>query len=385
MALMKTVLYWDSDHFRIRQVVQSFAGTAVVHCMPSLLELRTAAQTNQPTAVVLGSSAQTQANLVSQIDLCKNPDPPPVFVLTDGTNRPGLGPTKVHYVVVPQELDRLVNEIRVLPDTLAPTGTGRADPELSSVLLGNSSAIREVGMKVRRYADSPNPVLVLGETGTGKELVANALHRLSLRKNKELVALNCAAMPETLIESELFGAEKGAYTDAVTRKGAIGRASGGTLFLDEIGSMAQSAQPKLLRVVETGEYYPLGSERPQKSDFRLVSASCKNPVDMAQNGQFRPDLLFRISDLIIFIPPLRDRKEDIPLLAEHFCRLAGSGACELSSQAMEKLVAFSWPGNVRELRSVITRACVNVQSGLIRASDISFISDFHDIFRPLAG
>jgi transcriptional regulator with GAF, ATPase, and Fis domain len=172
------------------------------------------------------------------------------------------------------------------------------------------------------------------------------------------VARNCAAFPEELIESELFGSAKGAFTGAVERPGAFELAEGGTLFLDEIGEAGPSVQSKLLRVLETGDLWRLGDNRPRKADIRLVSATSRNLKEAVAAGRFRADLLYRIDTLILEIPPLRDRKEDIPHLAEHFLRMACGARKALSAGAYEKLASLEWPGNVRELKNVLHRAIV---------------------------
>lgn len=374
---MKTVVYWDSDELRVRKVMEALSGSVAVKCVASLYELRSLAEGYRPAAAIIGLPGQAEGRLTAGIEQFASSSSLPIFVLTQQASASESAKLpSVHYLSVPEQLPALVTAVRAVPDAnLA------AVPGFEPIFVGESAAMRQVSALIHKYAEPPHPVLILGETGTGKELAAKALHSLSARRKKELVALNCSALPETLIESELFGSEKGAYTDAITRKGAVAKASESTLFLDEIGSMSQAAQPRLLRVVETGEYWPLGAEKPQKSNFRLVSASCRNPVDLAEKGQFRQDLLFRISDLVIVIPALRERREDIPSLTKHFCLAASRGSCEISGQAMEKLMAYSWPGNVRELKSVVTRACVNIQSGVIGADDISFISDLHGILR----
>jgi transcriptional regulator with PAS, ATPase and Fis domain len=243
-----------------------------------------------------------------------------------------------------------------------------------AIFTGKSKGISKVAREIIKYAALNNPVLVLGETGTGKELAARALHELSRRSHRDFVALNCSAIPESLVESELFGTEKGAFTDAIRHSGAFGRASGGTLFLDEIGSMTPYAQPRLLRVLESGEYVRLGADRTEKSDFRLVSATCDDLSELVARSRFRADLFYRVSDLVIRIPPLRERLEDLEELASLFCAEAGAEVCELSREAVDKLMGHDWPGNIRELKSVINRACVTVGEGLVGSEHIDFMA-----------
>ncbi|GAB6277725.1 MAG: hypothetical protein SAMD01599839_22650 [Rectinema sp.] len=227
--------------------------------------------------------------------------------------------------------------------------------------------------QIRSYADEQRSVLIIGETGTGKELAARSLHSWSKRKLNPFVALNCAAIPETLFESEMFGTERGAYTDAASRCGALEQADNGTLFLDEIGSLSAASQPSLLRVLETGEYRRLGSTHSHSAQFRLVSASCLNPIDLAAENRFRNDLLFRIADFVIEIPPLRERKEDIPLFARRFCTQFSKDIYDIEDGALDKLAVHDWPGNIRELQSVIARACARKTAGKISADDIEFL------------
>jgi transcriptional regulator with PAS, ATPase and Fis domain len=213
-------------------------------------------------------------------------------------------------------------------------------------------------------------VLVLGETGTGKELIAEALHRLSPRARGPLVRLNCASLPETLLESELFGHEKGAFTGAERRKiGFVEAASGGTLFLDEIGEMPLSLQAKLLRVIEARVVTRVGATAEVPVDIRLVAATHRNLEEEVRGGRFREDLYFRISSFTIAVPPLRDRPADIVPLVDHFIRgFVGEHAPvvpTLSGAARELMLAYPWPGNVRELRNAIERAMVMQSGGVI--------------------
>jgi len=228
--------------------------------------------------------------------------------------------------------------------------------------IGQSGAFLDAVERASRAAPLRRPVLVIGERGTGKELIAERLHRLSARWDEPLVTLNCAAMPETLIEAELFGHEAGAFTGATrARAGRFEEADRGTLFLDELGTLSMGAQERLLRAVEYGEVARIGSSRPIRVDVRIVAATNEDLPCMAREGRFRPDLLDRLSFEVITLPPLRAREGDIPVLAEHFGRRMASemgwecwpGFTPAASAALEK---YGWPGNVRELRNVIERA-----------------------------
>jgi two-component system nitrogen regulation response regulator GlnG len=232
--------------------------------------------------------------------------------------------------------------------------------------------MHEARQLILRYAPSDCPVLVLGESGTGKELVARAVHGASRRRDGPLVALNCGALPESLLETELFGAEKGAYTDATSRPGSFERADGGTLFLDEIGELSPHAQTRLLRVLEEKSVTRVGATRALPVDARIVSATHRDLREEAREGRFREDLYWRISVLPIRVPPLRHRAADIPLLAVHFLSLCGRQAAALQPDAREKLQEHRWPGNIRELRNVMERAALAAPDGAIRACDILF-------------
>ncbi|MFN3486295.1 MAG: sigma-54 interaction domain-containing protein, partial [Planctomycetota bacterium] len=218
-------------------------------------------------------------------------------------------------------------------------------------------------------------VLIIGESGTGKELVARAIHANSPRRGNHFVALNCAALSDTILESELFGHEKGAFTGAMyTHKGRFEYAHGGTLFLDEIGDMPLTVQIKLLRVIEYGEIFRVGSNEPIKVDVRLIAATNKDLPALIREGKFREDLYYRLKVVTIEMPPLRDRLEDLPLLVQHFLaefsQTYGKKAPELTPQAMELLYDYSWPGNVRELRNCIESMVVLDKDGKVDVEDI---------------
>src|SRR5213596_4201808 len=233
--------------------------------------------------------------------------------------------------------------------------------ERATQVIGQSGAFLDALERASRAAALDRPVLVIGERGTGKELVAERLHRLSPRWDQPLVVMNCAALPETLIEAELFGHEAGAFTGATkARVGRFEEADKGTLFLDELGTLSMAAQDRLLRAVEYGEITRIGASKPISVDVRIVAATNENLPRMVDEGRFRADLLDRLSFEVITLPPLRARSGDVPLLAEHFGRRM---AVELdwpnwpgfSPRAMAALEAYHWPGNVRELRNVVER------------------------------
>jgi transcriptional regulator with GAF, ATPase, and Fis domain len=246
----------------------------------------------------------------------------------------------------------------------------REEIKLKSVheeIIGRSQAMKQVLVQVEQVARTDTTVLILGETGTGKELLAQAIYRLSSRANMPLVKVNCASLPPTLIESELFGREKGAYTGALTRM--IGRfevADGATLFLDEIGEVPQEVQSKLLRVLEEGRFERLGSTSTKKVDVRVIAATNRNLATEVGEGKFRRDLYYRLNVFPIAVPPLRERPEDIPLLAwafvKQFEKQMGKRIDHIPRKNMEALLKHPWPGNARELKNVIERAMI-VSSG----------------------
>jgi transcriptional regulator with GAF, ATPase, and Fis domain len=230
-------------------------------------------------------------------------------------------------------------------------------------IVGRSRAIADVISRIEQVAEAPSTVLITGETGTGKELVARALHSRGARHNKPFIKVNCAAIPETLLESELFGHVKGAFTDASTSKrGKFSLANGGSIFLDEIGTMSQGLQAKLLRVLQEREIEPLGAERTEQIDVRVIAATNRDLRQLVQEGRFQDDLYYRLAVIPILVPPLRERVEDIPLLANHFVEKhaarCGKSIDPLGGDVIASLVEYRWPGNVRELENTIERAVV---------------------------
>jgi transcriptional regulator with GAF, ATPase, and Fis domain len=245
-------------------------------------------------------------------------------------------------------------------------------------IIGKSDAVRKVLLQVEQVATTDSTVLILGETGTGKELIARAIHKLSPRRARAMIKVNCAALPATLIESELFGHEKGAYTGAVS--GQIGRfeaANGSTIFLDEIGELPLELQTKLLRVLQEGQFERLGSPRPVDVDVRVIAATNSNLAQAVKEGRFREDLYYRLNVFPISVPPLRERREDIPLLiwamVEEFGKVFGKTIERIPKKNMETMVRYPWPGNVRELRNLVERAMI-LSSGSILIVDVPDVS-----------
>jgi two-component system response regulator AtoC len=245
-------------------------------------------------------------------------------------------------------------------------------------IVGRSRAVQEVLRKLERVAQSKSTVLITGETGTGKELAARAIHARSAEREMPLIKVNCAALPESLLESELFGHVRGAFTGATSnRKGRFALADGGTIFLDEIGTLGLTVQAKLLRVLQEREFEPVGSETTQSVDVRVIAATNRDLRAMVSDGRFLEDLYYRLSVIPVELPPLRERREDIPPLVEHFVRKhaqrTGRAIEGVAPAALESLRSYDWPGNVRELENTIERAVVLAPGTVIDAAAISMV------------
>jgi len=245
-------------------------------------------------------------------------------------------------------------------------------------IIGRSRAMVDVIRRAERVAETKSTVLITGETGTGKELVARAIHDRSAQRHMPLIKVNCAAIPETLLESELFGHVRGAFTGATTtKKGKFALADGGSIFLDEIGTMTPALQSKLLRVLQEREFEPLGAERTEKVDVRVIAATNRDLRQMVSDNRFQEDLFYRLNVIPIEIPPLRERREDIPPLVEHFVRKhaqrTGRRVERIEDGVLSALQQYDWPGNVRELENTIERAVVLSPGPVITARAVSVI------------
>ncbi len=323
-----------------------------------------------PADVVVTDLRMEGADGMDVLDAIKKSDPSvPIIIMTAfgaiDTAVEAIRRGAYHYLTKPFKMDvlRLFVERAVAKRALLSENRRLrevVEERLSFAnLVGGSTAMKQLFSLVERVAGVTNPVLLYGETGTGKELVARAIHSTGPRATGPFVAVNCAALPEALLESELFGHARGAFTGATQlRRGLFLEADGGTLLLDEIGDMALSLQAKLLRVLESGEIRPLGSDTTRTCDVRVIAATHRNLEEQVDSGKFREDLYFRLKVLPVRLPTLRERREDIPLLAEHFLKHAraknpGGVVESIPAPAMRLLIEHSWPGNVRELKHVI--------------------------------
>jgi DNA-binding NtrC family response regulator len=280
------------------------------------------------------------------------------------------------YISKPFNIDELVAIVRraLANGTSKQLASDLDDEERGSGLIGRTPSMLEIYKLIARVSDSRAAVLITGESGTGKELVARAIHNHGTRANEPFVAVNCGALTETLLESELFGHVKGSFTGAIANKrGIFEQAGEGTVFLDEISETSAGLQVKLLRVLQEREVVPVGSAEPVKVKARVIAASNADLEKLSERGAFRGDLLYRLNVIQLHLPPLRERREDVHLLVAHFLHKhvdGPSASMALDEQAMQCLTAYSWPGNVRELENVIERAITLSQGGLITIDDL---------------
>ncbi len=286
--------------------------------------------------------------------------------------------------VAPEEFRKLIERIRELVALRVETAT--LERELTRKytfkgIVGRNPYMLEIFHFIRRIAPYYRTVTIIGETGTGKELIARAIHEASPVREEPFVTFNCGGVVDTLIESELFGHKKGAFTGAVAdKKGLFETAGRGTIFLDEIGELPLSVQPHLLRVLQNGEFRPVGSNRTFRAECRVIAATNKDLWEEVKAGRFREDLYYRLTPITLNLPPLRERKDDIPLLLRHFLaefsKRTGKRITGISRQAQRILIAYSWPGNVRELENVIERAAILAKESFIRVEDLpAYIKD----------
>jgi len=300
------------------------------------------------------------------------------------------------FIEKPFQPDRLLVSVRnvlKMVDLTAENVRLAKEVKRSRIMVGESPPMKKLWEQIMKAAPSRGRVLIFGENGTGKELVAAAIHENSALRRRPFVKLNCAAIPKDLIESELFGHEKGAFTGATARKeGRFELADGGSLLLDEIGDMSLETQAKLLRVLEEREFERLGSKVTTKVDVRVIASTNKVLTEEIKKGNFRQDLYFRISVIQVLVPPLRERKEDIPLLVEHFsqvfCQENNKRCKEMSDGALKVLMSYHWPGNVRELKNLVERLVIMTDEDIIKEGDITpLLSEARVVIgdKPLSG
>ena len=297
-----------------------------------------------------------------------------------------------HYITKPYSLEELLTIIKralerkrlVLENKALRSELERHT--LSSQIVSQSKSFLDVLNLAARIAPTDSSVLIQGASGTGKELIANFLHANSARKDFPMMALNCSSIPESLIESEIFGHEKGSFTDAsATKEGLVEIAHSGTLFLDEIGEISMMIQPKLLRFLQTGEFRRVGGNKNLKADVRIISATNKDLLQEVSGGRFREDLLYRLNVITMNLPSLRDRKEDIPILVGHFLKKHSRNKVSkrMDEKALELLMKYDWPGNVRELENVIERAAILSREEIIRMDDLALPISTRSFVDPL--
>jgi len=336
--------------------------------------------------IILTDLNLPDVNGIEMVKQCKqiSPDTEIIMITGFGSMEKAIEATKAgafHYVEKPVNFDELIlligkaverkqqaREIKELRGKLASRTSYEG-------IIGGSRSMQSIYEIIESVAESDANILILGESGTGKEVIANAIHYKSYRSKKPFVKVNCSALPKDLIESQLFGHTKGSFTGATSDKsGFIGQANGGSLLLDEIAEMPIELQPKLLRVLQERVYYRVGSDKPQEVDFRLICATNRSPFEAIQDGNLREDLYYRINTIEIKIPPLRERIEDVPMLAEHFLEMYAEKykgkANKFSQHAFDQMLNYNWRGNVRELQHTIERAVLLCKTNTISELNI---------------
>jgi two-component system NtrC family response regulator len=383
---MDTILVVDDEanYLTVMQALLEEAGYEVLTALSGAEALKAAAQSDLD--VVLTDMKMPKMSGIELLDEIKRlyPDIPVIIMTAYGTVEKAVEAMKkgaFDYILKPFKNEEiLVTIAKALEHRHLLLKNRLLSQDLERKyglpnIVGESRAIQEILALVRRVAGSKATVLISGESGTGKELVARAIHQLSPRAGKTFISVNCAALTETLLESELFGHERGAFTHAVAmRKGRFELADGGTLFLDEVAEMSPALQVKLLRVLQEMEFERVGGTRTIKVDVRVVAATNKDLKEEVEAGRFREDLYYRLNVVHLHIPPLRQRPEDIPLLAVHFLKKYASenvrGEVRLSPEAMKLLMQYAWPGNVRELENVMERAVILCGDNVITPNDL---------------
>jgi two-component system nitrogen regulation response regulator GlnG len=373
---MPSLLVVDDDR-SIRRIVQRcFQDSDVkIHSAASREEAAKATAALQPDVVVLDTLPDGSGLSALEEIRRLNPTVPVIFITTSGTSEMAIESMRLgamDYLGKPLDMEKIrevIGQAIGISRSIRETGgsdesalaeAALAEATSADALIGHSPAMQEVYKAIGRVADQRVNVLIRGESGTGKERIARAIHRHSNRAAEKYLAVNCAAIPEALLESELFGHEKGAFTGAVgQRTGKFEECNGGTLFLDEVGDMPLAMQSKVLRAIQEKEFQRVGGNQTIKSDVWIVAATNRDLDAMVAAGTFRADLSFRLNGYTIVLPPLRERREDVPLLVEHYVRIfnaeMGKAITGVAPETMERLVQYSWPGNIRELQTVQSR------------------------------
>lgn len=368
-----TLLIVDDEAAARFAAAKAFQPLYAVHDAASVSEARAKIRESAPDVILLDYTMPGEDGLVLLKELAASADSPAVIMITAfGSERIAVEAIKsgaYDYLPKPYDVEELrltvarAMEHQSLRRELADLRTRLSGEGQFGRMVGESTVMRAVFLAAECVAETDLPVLILGESGTGKDLLAQEIHARSLRSRARFVALNCAALPENLVESELFGYEKGAFTGALTaRPGKFEQAHQGTLFLDEIGDMTAATQAKILRAAESGAVERLGGARSIQVDARIIAATNQNLQTAMQEGKFRQDLYFRLAGMTLYLPPLRQRPEDIPLLVERFwqdlARKYKREAPPLGPETYRKLAAQEWPGNIRQLRSTVERLFV---------------------------
>lgn len=328
---------------------------------------------HKPDAVILDLQMPKINGFQVLEEINRLPNPPPVLIISGHTD-PLFVVRSLHlgaqdFLSKPYTSTMLRHRLtKIIQRSLASKTTNKPIPQ-EPLLIGESPAIQTLKVEIQTFANSDLPILIYGESGTGKDLVAKLIHELSIRNKGPFIVRNIGAIPPTLIESELFGCDEGAFTDAKAHKGCFELANGGTLFLDEIAEASHSAQASLLRVIEDGCIQHLGGHTIHEVSFRLISATNKNLDQLISEKQFRSDLKYRLEGITLHIPPLRDRKTDIPALTNHFL---APHQINITQDALSKLYDYDWPGNIRQLRMCLERARILAGSSSIQPEHIRF-------------
>lgn len=378
---MKTILIADDDTSICKVLKQTFTlegyEVIITHNSNELLTLVNEGKGDVIITDVL-MPGESGLDVLPRIKQCR-PDLPVIVISAQNTLITAVRATEAgayDYLPKPFELDGLIGTVAKALHT-QPTNTlphAQNFEQGATPIIGHSHAMQDVYKTLARVVSVDLSILITGESGTGKELVARALHALGNRKNKPFIARNVAAIPKDLVESELFGHEKGAFTGAVARKsGAFEQAEDGILFLDEIGDMPQDAQTRLLRVLQQGEFTPVGSTKTLQTNARIISATHADLSKLAASGNFRKDLFYRLNVVQVRMPPLRERKDDIPALVAHFLAKAenkGLPHKEIDRNALPYLMDYNWPGNVRELENLVYRLVTLYADNVVSAENV---------------